>query len=268
MVAEISPRPTTQFALTVTKNTVFKLAPVPSPELADNEKASVEKGQTFLVESYSDMGKHLKVTLLEPLQGRKAWTVYEGHVELVDRSGRKVSGRYEVGDRLPDTVKLNVPWFSQRDNAYHPPGTCNVTCVAMCLYYYGIRSAQARKQLEDELFELVERQGWSRHSHAHLRQVFEAYGIRDVFKTNASWTEVKTHLANGNPVILPGDFTPSGHIIVAKGYDEAGFWVNDPWGEFFHSGYQDKSGENLHYSNSLIFSMCGQTETWAHFPRS
>lgn len=38
-------------------------------------------------------------------------------------------------------------------------------------------------------------------------------------------------LDNGNPIICAmrkGDFTTSGHFIVIYGYDENGFWVNDP----------------------------------------
>jgi hypothetical protein len=52
-------------------------------------------------------------------------------------------------------------------------------------------------------------------------------------------------------------FNSSFLFIVIRGYDQKGFFVNDPFGEWFESGYRnDFSGENLHYSNRLIQSKC------------
>lgn len=42
---------------------------------------------------------------------------------------------------------------------------------------------------------------------------------------------MKSALDAGNPIICsmgPGDFTTQGHFILIYGYDESGFWVNDP----------------------------------------
>jgi len=258
--------------LIVTRDTFFKLSPIPSAELSDAEKVSVEAGTEFNVHSYKDMGNHVKVAFLgAELKGRNTWIAYEGHIELVDENGVKLPGfnNYKPGDRLPEKIDLLVPWFGQRDNKFKPFGTCNVTCVAMCLYFYGIRPKRAGEQLEDELFKSVSNKGWDRHVHDHLRRLCLEYGIHDRFKVDASWDEVKLHLANGNPVIYSGKLTHSGHIIVLRGYDATGFWVNDPFGEFFNSGYQNKSGDNLHYSYGLLQqkSMTGNAKTtWAHFP--
>lgn len=44
-------------------------------------------------------------------------------------------------------------------------------------------------------------------------------------------TQIKNALDEGNAVILsmrPGDFTTTGHFILLRGYDEKGFYVNDP----------------------------------------
>ena len=61
----------------------------------------------------------------------------------------------------------------------------------------------------------------------------------------------------GRPVIIHGYFTASGHIIVIRGYDASGFIVNDPYGEFFQSGYDNRrSGAGLHYSYGLIARTC------------
>ena len=40
-------------------------------------------------------------------------------------------------------------------------------------------------------------------------------------------------------------------------YDASGFIVNDPYGEFFQSGYDNRrSGAGLHYSYGLIARTC------------
>jgi GH24 family phage-related lysozyme (muramidase)/uncharacterized protein YvpB len=165
-------------------------------------------------------------------------------------------------------VNINVPYFSQRDNINSPGGTCNVTCVAMCLAFYGIKAKSSNQQLEDELFKIVENNGWDRHVHDDLTRLFGVYGVKSQFTTDATWQQVKNHIQGGNPVIISGQFTKSGHIIVLRGFDEKGFFVNDPWGEWFSSGYQNRSGENLHYSYELCnkVSYGGDKTTWAHFP--
>ncbi len=255
--------------LRVIKDTVFKQAPVQAVELPDNEKVEVEAGKVFEVHSYKEISNHVRVAIDNAfLKGRNTWVAYDRHIEIIGDDGVKLIGKFTPNDKLPKQVRLPIPYFSQLNNRYYPHGTCNVTCVAMCLYYYGVRPNRRNKQLEDELFELVEKKGWDRHVHEHLRRVFLDYDIYDSFKTDATWNEVKAHLANGNPVIYSGQLTRSGHIIVLRGYNEHGFFVNDPYGEYFDSGYRrDLTGENLLYSYSLVNAKSyGGANTWAHFP--
>ena len=168
---------------------------------------------------------------------------------------------------LPDRVNLKVPHLSQRDNEFHPHGTCNITSVAMCLQYFGI-NATKKPQLEDELFLKLKKYGWRRHYHSDLSKLFHLYGVKNTFYAECPWARIKEHLAKGNPVIYSGRFTSFGHIIVIRGYDHKGWWVNDPWGEYFSSGYVNKSGANLHYSYGLLerLSYSGKDHTWAHLP--
>ena len=268
----VEPEPPSVYWLKVTANTVAKQAPVQSGELSDEEKVTVAAGHQFQIMSYepSENG-HIGVTLFSQVKvkERSTWAFFKDHIEIWEVNGDKKIGKYKVGDTLPPSVNIPVPWYSQRDNRFRPSGSCNVTSVAMCLAYYGIRPKYKSQQLEDELFRMCEQKGWDRHVHVHLKKIFEAYGINDTFKVDATWDEVRTHLANKNPVIYSGTLTHSGHIIVLRGYDQKGFWVNDPWGEFFYSGYQNISGENLHYSNNLLQrkAITGSSRvTWAHFP--
>ncbi|AKG19962.1 C39 family peptidase [Calothrix sp. 336/3] len=256
--------------LITTSNTIFKQSVLAISELAENEKIDIAAKTEFEVIAYLEMGDHLKFTLKTGfLTGRNTWVADINHIELIDDDGLKIIGEYKLGDKLPAKVNLPVPYFSQLNNQFQPTKTCNVTCVAMCLYYFGIRPKNRDRQLEDELFQFVESKGWDKYVHEHLRKLFIEYGVFNVFKTEATWEEVKVHLANKKPVIISGQFTRSGHIIVLRGYDETGFWVNDPYGEFFHSGYRtDLTGENLHYSYKLVSSKSysGSEKTWAHFP--
>ncbi len=172
-------------------------------------------------------------------------------------------------------INLKVPYLSQRNNLRDPDKTCNVTCVAMILKYFGIQGNNSTQQLEDELDQHMNNQGWDRYLHSDLVKLQEAYGIKSRFTTTAKWSEIKAHLASNNPVIMSGKFTAPGHIIVLRGYDTTGFWVNDPDGEWWSSGYDrnqpnvnDKKGENLHYSYNLCsrVSYSGANTIWAHFP--
>lgn len=229
----------------------------PSTEQAIKIEASklikVTKGDTIELADAVLQGLHYKLELQIEQQGSSIWYAFKDHVAVLGQ----------------DRVNLAVPHHSQLNNVNRPHGTCNVTSVAMCMNFYGIKPKSSGKQLEDELFELVERKGWDRHVHDHLTKVFECYGVRSRFGTEVSWDKVKAHLAGGNPVIVSGQFTRSGHIIVLRGYDDKGFFVNDPYGEYFASGYnRSKSGENLHYSYALMnrVSYGGSKTTWAHLP--
>lgn len=151
-----------------------------------------------------------------------------------------------------------VPWFSQLDNRLNPSGSCNVTSVAMCLYYLGIRGDGSYPQLEDQLYARCNERGFSRHDPLGLEALAESYpGIKDDFKNRASLDDIRLSISLDRPVILHGHFTFFGHIIVALGYDEKGLTVNDPNGEYFRNGYdRTVSGERLHYSWKLISETC------------
>lgn len=112
--------------------------------------------------------------------------------------------------------------------------------------------------LEDELYQKLEELGRSRHNPYGLKFLIETYlGCKDIFRENGSFSDVKTSINAGNPVIVHGYFTQFGHIIVIRGYDDSGFLVNDPYGEWFSTGYDNsRSGERLHYSNGLIARTC------------
>lgn len=152
----------------------------------------------------------------------------------------------------------NFPYFSQLDNVNNPYGSCNVTSVAMCLWYFGIRGDGSQKQLEDQLYNECLKHGWSRHDPQGLKSLIEYHNCIDNLTYNGTVADIQKAIESNQPCIIHGYFTKSGHIVTVKGYDDTGLIVNDPYGEYFHTGYVKNSpsnpnrGEGLHYSYSGI----------------
>lgn len=168
----------------------------------------------------------------------------------------------------PNTVNLDIPYFSQLDNVNNPHGSCNVTSLAMCMAYLGHSSLNSSgEQLEDELYCYCSNKGLSRHSPTDLAQVVQAYGYKDDFQPDAKWGDVKRWLADGKPIVIHGWFSRSGHIIVIKGYNDKGWIVNDPYGEWYEWGYDTSvSGKNLTYTYGMMREICGSDgDLWIHY---
>jgi uncharacterized protein YvpB len=258
------------YTLKVLNNTVLKQQPIPSNQISDpNQKQTLAAGTEIPIHSYRyDAGTdHYKIAFLSTsFKGKNTWFVHNDQDIEILKDGVKVDPRL-----LPVKVKLNVQWFSQLDNFHEPYGTCNVTSVAMCLEYFGIKSQYPNQQLEDELFLYCQDQGYDRHSPEDLAQLVRDYGCQDDFQYKAKWQDVKTWLSKGYPAIVHGYFTPSGHIIVITGFNAQGWIVNDPYGEWFDSGYDtNASGAGLIYSYEMMDLRCGPNSTppgelWIHY---
>lgn len=165
---------------------------------------------------------------------------------------------------------LSVPYFAQTDNWNNPMGSCNVTSVAMCLSYFKAKrnpKYKQWKQFEDELYSVCIDSSLDRHKPEHLAQLIKLYGCEDKFRYQCTINDVKRWIDSGNPCIVHGWFTDSGHIIVVVGYDNNGLIVHDPYGEWFEWGYDtNASGQYLHYSYRLIERTChNDGQFWVHF---
>jgi uncharacterized protein YvpB len=167
---------------------------------------------------------------------------------------------------LPHTVKIDVPYRSQLDNVNNPTGACNVTAITMALLRFGKKGKHPEMQLEDELYEYMLDQGLNRHAPEDLAQVVRDYGCKDNYTSQGNIDLARSALANGQIPIFHGYFTREGHIITVTGYDSEGFFVHDPYGEWFPGGYDTRvSGANLHYSFGLINKVCmPDGQLWMH----
>ena len=261
-------------SLKITQNTILKQAPVDSAQLPAQDKVSIPAGRIFNLQSWGRAdNNHLKVALLWSDLGeppRNTWYIYAPHFQFINEQPKPVPIVETVPPNpggLPTTKQLNIPHKSQLDNALNPTGACNVTSFAMVMTYFQIRGSGSG-QLEDELYRYMENNGLSRWDPFDLAKMAQAYGVEDNFTTRGSLYDIRKAIAEGRPCIIHGYFTSFGHIIVVRGYDRYGFYVNDPYGQWTSSGYRnDLSGANLHYSNALIQNKCspeGQDYVWLH----
>ena len=249
--------------LKVLCDTVLKQQPIQSAKLTAAQLQTVHAGTLLNVLSYAAASDHIKVSLSDQsFQGKNTWYIYQRHGAILEDD--KVI--------FPKAVKLSVPYYDQLDNSENPYGTCNVTSIAMCLAYLGAVRKHPEQRFPDELQDYCEVNGLDRHAPDVLAKVVEVYGCKDTFKTTASFEEVKEWLIQGNPVVVHGYFTASGHIVVFIGYNADGFIVNDPYGELTYNGPGDSqydtyaSGTGLTYSYRLIYDLCcGDNQFWVHF---
>jgi hypothetical protein len=261
--------------LKVTQTTVFKQYARDSTQLSPKDKVTVPVGREFQVHSWKPIGQqHTKVALVGQFLGnppRNTWYVFNPHIRLVRQDGTPLpQPKPPEPSRptgLPTSKMLNIPYKSQMDNAINPTGACNVTCFAMVFAYFQVRR-WSTGQLEDELYRYMDRQGLSRHDPLDLVQMARDYGVISSFTTRASLYDIRKAIAEGRPCIVHGYFTSFGHIIVIRGYNQNGFYVNDPYGEWTPYGYrQGVNGAKLFYSNSLIQGKCspeGSNYIWLH----
>jgi Peptidase_C39 like family len=248
-------------ALTITAltNTILKKRPVDSAQLQARERFTFHPNQFYGVSSYAVDEGHIKVSLTEELPnfGNTGY-VFPNHVQM-RRGGRPINP-------IPPQVELNVPYFSQRDNPRYYWSTCNVTSIAMVMYYYGVRSKDGG-QLEDELLQWCLNKGGEgcQTDNAILSQLIQAYGFKTSFSTTRRWQDIKDELINGRPVVVGGLFTHGGHIVTFIGFSNQGYLVNDPWGDAL-SGYSDTEGRKVLYPYDYVDEVAGPDgAVWAHF---
>ncbi len=245
--------------MTIRQATDLKRRAVPASNLSASDRLSLPVGRIYGVSSYSIEAGNIKVSLTEnfPNFGNTGY-VWPGHVTM--RRGS------QVFDPLPKQIELNVPYFSQRDNPRFYWSTCNVTSLAMVMYYYGERSRWGG-QLEDELLQwCFNRYGeGSQTDHTVLAELIRAYGYKHSFSTTRRWSDIDNELINRRPVVVAGDFTATGHIVTVIGYNTQGYIVNDPWGDAL-TGYSYTEGRRLVYPYGYMDRVCGPDgNIWAHF---
>lgn len=245
------------------KETFLKARPLNVSDLSESEKQMIGAGKVFELVSYEVVRDHIRVTFRKDIfKNSQVWYVYKPHIQILEE------GKVIYPKPKPKSFQIpNFPYYSQLDNYYNPTGACNVTSMAMCLQFLGKPRRDNVGRFPDELYEYALNKGYNRWNPYDLVKIVKDYGGQDTFKENAIIEEVQDWLVDGKPTVIHGYFTSFGHIMPVIGYDETGFLVNDPYGEWFSTGYDNNArGAYLHYSYDLIRRVCmADGNFWVHF---
>jgi uncharacterized protein YvpB len=128
----------------------------------------------------------------------------------------------------------DMPYFHQYSNQRDPSGSCQNTCVAMVLKYYGasdITPNQITKRWGTGVAKTIAGLGRVLNTEAAERGL----GIRDINTERGTIEDVYALLDAGKPVIIHGRFSTAGHLVVLLGYDENYFYIHDPAGQWRQS---------------------------------
>lgn len=261
--------------IVATENTVVKLRLAMRSQLASEEFKEMKAGEEIEIDSDVACDRKHYRFLPAGSEGKGIEDyryVYMDHVKVVDEGGVPVQ-QFSNPNLFALEVQLQMGYLNQRDNFFNPNGSCNVTCMAMVLKYLGVKQKYPGHyaQFEDELYEEMDLQGWIRHDPVDLAILMESYGVKPQFTKFGSIEGARSAIREGSPVVIHGYFTSFGHIITLKGFDEDGFRVYDPFGEWHDWGYDrnDSSnphkGRDLHYSYKLIEETClPDGNLWMH----
>ena len=176
-----------------------------------------------------------------------------------------------IGSKEEMKVTLKAPYFCQFDNELYPGGSCNMTSVAMALGFYNRFVAGSYARTPDRLLAYCDANGLDRHELPTIANVLREFGVADDASYTESIADVKRHLEGGNPVIIQGDFTPSGHVLLVLGFDEENskWLVNDPAGDYEAPNHYSepgwRSGEAVWYpSEWFVPAAAPDGKIWAH----
>jgi hypothetical protein len=158
---------------------------------------------------------------------------------------------------------LQVPYVNQYDDAtVNPNGSCGNTSTSMLLRYYGIRKTpdevRARYGGGGDCGYAFE--PWQ--CPEGLSRIQASEGLRSRYTRSASRATIKGQIDAGRPVIVHGNWTSVGHIMVFVGYndatrqwivnDPAGRWCGEVYGGYSFCGGDYESGALLRYSYAAM----------------
>jgi len=157
-----------------------------------------------------------------------------------------------------------VPYFSQRQNSVNPSGSCQNTCMAMVLKYYGaedITPDQISRRWGTSRAQTVT--GWQDVFNTEAAE--RGLAVRDQGVSDGRMSAIHRRLDEGMPVAVHGAFTSSGHLMVLLGYDADSYYVHDPYGDW-STGYREEWGRHVRLvQEDVVRAVRGISNGWVRF---
>ncbi|GET40719.1 C39 family peptidase [Microseira wollei] len=187
--------------------------------------------------------------------------------------------------RWYDTLQYKVPYFNQRDNEYRAVADymCNVTTLASCLTYLGVKNPQPNRQFEDVLDNILQANpstypnygGNARYWWDNLSKLATNFGVGSsgkqympgfsstdlAFFKNFAKNNWESALNEGKTIMAGVYTTNPGHIVkvIDIDWNRGGIIVDDPYGKALDSGFNDY--QRFNYSGSLNTTSRGSVNT-------
>lgn len=177
-------------------------------------------------------GKDCPEELLEMLEkNEETYDFVTGYPDRAEYMGKEIDLSGDVTDgAVPLLMQWDMRWgYDSYGQELIGVAGCGPTCMAMAyLYLKGDTSMNPRKMAEYAY-------GNGYYTEAGTSWDFFTSGAAGLGLSGSELplgeTQIKHALDEGNVVVCsmrPGDFTTTGHFILLRGYDENGFYVNDP----------------------------------------
>ncbi len=236
----------TRVVITATQATWLKASTAQSADLAADQRCALSARDLLELagEPEPAAGGHYRVELS---RSRPGCALREGYI---------FGDHFDLGGLALGENPLEGPYYYQYHNRYEPGATCGLTSGAMLLGFHG------SSLRPDDLYRRYgKRLGQSPVGLATIYRRELGYGIGTYA---GSRSQIRRHIDAGRPVVIHGNFTGSGHIVLIVGYDDTGWILHDPagrWAGCYRCGYPGRTSTNgryVHYSyGSMSASMIG-----------
>lgn len=253
------------YTIVAKQNTFLKRSSGMATDLSPEDKILVVPGKDYTVEFVSYDSPHLKLRMSNDDQ---SWFVFMPHWEIPDdlnlRSRKNATASIAI--ETANIVKSSV----KKHNVSQPdPYTCQSACVAMAIGdsdVYRIRKALESRGVAGDPAVM----SW----YLNRKLNDPLAGNRHIFDDNASMSEMREWLRNGEFLITYGWFTGSGHVVGIDGISidtstmSYKFDMADPWSEFDFQewAYNNPSIKffNGYYSPLGIYAACVASSSVDH----
>ena len=248
---------TSNYRITATQDTILKVQPIDSSQLTNDHKKECKAGTDLELDELKIIeNSHLKLRLAGKntfeYAFRPHWDIpNDVKAEIKSKEHNSISGIFKTN---VTSLKLSQP----------DAVTCQSACAAMAVNSKDIHSIRAT----------LESRGIPGDPAVMSWYLNRELGTNHIFDDNASMSEMREWLRNGEFLITYGWFTNSGHVIALDGVSieqdslAYQFDVSDPWSEFSFPSWSYNKPEiqfyDGYYSPLGIYAACVASQSVEH----